>query len=535
MIFTVKKIHKMKRRKLLACLLFIAMLNLQAFAQQQAKNPVIFADVPDLSMIRVGDTYYLSSTTMHMSPGLPIMKSKDLVNWQMVGYAYDTLANVDALNLVDGKSAYGKGTWASSLRYHDGVFYVSTFAQTTGKTTIFSTKDIEKGNWKRIDFRPSLHDHSLFFDQGKVYMIYGSGKITLVELKADLSGINTDVPERILIEDAGLPSGNAGGLPAEGSQLFKVNGKYYLFNITWPKGGMRTVVIHRSDHLLGPYEGKVALQDKGVAQGGMIDTPDGNWFAYLFRDNGAVGRIPYLVPINWENDWPILGIAGKVPESLHLPKSKGMIPAIAASDEFTREKGERDLPLVWQWNHNPDVQYWSVHQRKGYLRLTTGRIDTSFLTARNTLTQRTIGPFSSATTALDLSNMKNGDFAGMGVLQKNYGQIGVKIENGDKSIVFVNATGRNAKLSSAIPIQQNKIFFRVECDFAERKDLATFFYSLDGKDWKSIGDPVKMSYTIPHFMGYRFALFNYAEKESGGYVDFDYFHLSEKQSFQGRE
>lgn len=519
-------------KNIIICLLFIALINHQTFAQQKAQNPIIYADVPDLSMVRVGDTYYMSSTTMHMSPGLPIMKSQDLVNWQMVGYAYDTLADVDALNLADGKNAYGKGSWASSLRYHEGTFYVSTFAQTTGKTTIFSTKDIEKGNWKRIDFKPSLHDHSLFFDNGKAYMVYGSGKIKLVELNADLSGINTNVPEQVLIEDAGLPSGNTGGLPAEGSQLFKVNGKYYLFNITWPRGGMRTVVIHRSDYLTGPYEGRVALQDKGVAQGGLIDTPDGNWFAYLFRDNWAVGRIPYLVPLKWEKDWPVLGIDGKVPEMLDLPASKGMIPAIAASDDFIRSKKDRDLPLVWQWNHNPDPKYWSVRQRKGFLRLTTGRIDTSFLSARNTLTQRTIGPFSSGSTALDLTSMKNGDFAGLAILQKNYGQIGVKLENGKKSIVFINASGGKAKSSTAIPLLQNKIYFRVDCDFAERKDLATFFYSLDGKDWKNIGDPVKMSYTIPHFMGYRFALFNYATEETGGFADFDYFHLSEKPAIQ---
>jgi len=522
-------------KNIIVCLLFIALINNQSFAQQKAQNPIIYADVPDLSMVRVGDTYYMSSTTMHMSPGLPIMKSQDLVNWQMVGYAYDTLADVDALNLTNGKNAYGKGSWASSLRYHEGTFYVSTFAQTTGKTTIFSTRDIEKGNWDRIDFKPSLHDHSLFFDNGKAYMVYGSGKIKLVELKADLSGINTDVPEQVLIEDAGLPSGNAGGLPAEGSQLFKVNGKYYLFNITWPRGGMRTVVIHRSDHLTGPYEGRVALQDKGVAQGGLIDTPDGNWFAYLFRDNGAVGRIPYLVPLTWKDGWPVLGTDGKVPEMLDLPLSKGMIPAIAASDDFTRSKKDRDLPLVWQWNHNPDAKYWSVRQRKGFLRLTTSRIDTSFLSARNTLTQRTIGPFSSGSTALNLSNMKNGDFAGLAVLQKNYGQIGVKLENGKKSIVFINASGGKAISSVAIPLLQNKVYFRIDCDFAERKDLATFFYSLDGKDWKSIGDPVKMSYTIPHFMGYRFTLFNYATTETGGFADFDYFHLSEKPAIKMKE
>src|SRR6187402_1158092 len=123
-----------------------------ALNAQTARNPILFADVPDLSMIRVGDTYYMSSTTMHMSPGLPIMKSKDLVNWQMAAYAYDTLASMDALNLVNGQSTYGRGSWASSIRFHNNIFYVTTFAQTTGKTHIYYTRSIDKGPWKTISF-----------------------------------------------------------------------------------------------------------------------------------------------------------------------------------------------------------------------------------------------------------------------------------------------------------------------------------------------------------------------------------------------
>ena len=219
---------------------------------KQAHNPIIFADVPDMAMIRVGDVYYMSSTTMHMSPGVPIMKSKDLVNWQLVNYAYDTLANVDELNLDNGKSTYGKGSWASSLRYHKGLYYVTTFAQTTGRTHIFTTKDIERGPWKVTSFKPDYHDHSLFFDDdGRVYMIYGGGKLKLVELTADVSGVKPGTTEQVVIENASAPAGTNIGLPSEGSQLFKVHGKYYLFNIVWPKGGMRTVIVHRADKITG--------------------------------------------------------------------------------------------------------------------------------------------------------------------------------------------------------------------------------------------------------------------------------------------
>src|SRR5215203_3506606 len=164
---------------LLSCLFFSN--NVHA---QQATNPIIFADVPDVAMIRVGENYYMSSTTMHMNPGVPIMKSTDLVNWKIISYAYDTLADLPALNLTDGKGIYSRGSWASSLRYHKGMYYVTTFAHDVpGETYIFKTKDIEKGNWQRVSFKPSYHDHSLFFDDdGKAYLIHGAKRLNIVEL-----------------------------------------------------------------------------------------------------------------------------------------------------------------------------------------------------------------------------------------------------------------------------------------------------------------------------------------------------------------
>jgi beta-xylosidase len=515
-------------------LLLIAVFSFNSLASQKiqkAKNPIIFADVPDMSMIRVGSNYYMSSTTMHMSPGVPIMKSKDLVNWKIINYAYDTLANIDELNLVNGKSTYGKGSWASSLRYHNGTFYVTTFAQTTDKTYIYSTKDIEKGPWKTISFKPAYHDHSLIFDDdGKVYLLYGSNQLKLVELKEDLSGVKEGGIHQIVIENASLPSEVAakkGGLGAEGSQLYKVNGKYYLFNITWPPDGMRTVVVHRADKITGPYEGKIALQDKGIAQGGLIVLPNGKWYSYLFRDFGAVGRIPYLVPVQWENGWPILGINGKVPDSLNLPAPKSLIPGIVASDEFNRKGTEPALPLVWQWNHNPDKSTWSITDRKGYLRLRTNRIDSNFLLARNSLTQRTIGPLCSASILIDISNMKEGDFAGLGLLQKNYGLVGVRINSSGRYLVMINAGNGKPVEEACIPFNQQNIYLKADCNFIDKKDIAHFYYSIDGKNWLLIGTALKMSYTLPHFMGYRFALFNYATKNTGGFADFDYFHITE--------
>ena len=510
-------------------LLGICLCALQGVAQNTASNPLIYADVPDMAIIRVDSTYYMSSTTMHMSPGVPIMKSNNLTNWKLIGYAYDRLVDNDAMNLENGQQTYGKGSWASSLRFHKGTYYLSTFSATSGKTHIYTTRDIENGPWEKHEFAPSYHDHTLFFEDGKIYMIWGAGEISIVELEDDLSGVKEDT-QQVLIENATKPIGASVLLPAEGSQLFKHKGKFYLFNIAWPRNGMRTVIIHRADRITGPYEGRIALQDKGVAQGGLIDTPSGNWYAYLFQDSGAVGRIPYLVPVKWVNDWPVLGKNGKVPKELNLPKNESLIPGIVNSDQFERKSGDAMLPLVWQFNHNPNNNLWSVSERPGYLRLKTGRIDTLFTQAKNTLTQRTIGPESSGTIKVDVANMRSGDFAGLAILQQKFGQIGVSFE-GSKKYIFIRKNEGDGTFISKIELKQDVVYFKIRCDFKKRTDKAYFYYSLDGKNWQSIGGVLQMQYTLPHFMGYRFGLFNYATENVGGYVDFDYFKISDKPSY----
>jgi beta-xylosidase len=502
-----------------------------AYAQKavrMSEHPVIYSDVPDISILRHGNTYYMSSTTMHCAPGVPIMKSKDLVNWEIVNYAYDKLADVPELNLEDGKSTYGRGSWASCLRYVDGLFYLSTFAQTTNKTYIYTTTDIENGSWSKIEFAPAYHDHSIYYEEdGRNYMIYGNGQLKVVELKSDLTGVIPGT-ERVVIENAGLVAGPEIGLNAEGSQLFKHDGKYYLFNIVWPRGGMRTVICHRADDIYGPYEGRVVFQDRGIAQGGIVDTPKGEWYAYLFQDCGAVGRVPYMIPMQWKDGWPVIGNDGKMPVTINLPETKSLIPGIVASDEFSRKAGERALPLVWQWNHNPDNTLWSVKARPGFLRLTTCALTDNFEQARNTLTQRTIGPTCSATTRIEFSQMNDGDFAGLGILQERYGQIGVKKEGKKFYLKMVNGEERPVSVADSLLLKKVKaVYLKVDCDFTDKRDEAVFSYSLDGQDWKPFGNTLHMKYTLTHFMGARFALFNYASKQSGGYVDFDYFRIKE--------
>ncbi len=495
-------------------------------AGDNATNPIIWADVPDPSVVKVGDYFYMSSTTMHMSPGVPIMRSPDLVNWETVSYAYDILDSSDALNMENGLNAYGKGTWASSIRYHDSLYYVATFSYTTGKTHIYITDSIEEGNWEAHTLENYYHDLSLHFEDTSTYIIYGNNEIHLLELTPDATAVKPGGLDQVIIANASSIAGTDFYVQAEGSQIFKVNGKYYLFLISWPVSGGRSVLIYRSDNITGPYEGRVALQDRGIAQGGMVQYNDTTWYAVLFQDHGAVGRIPYVVPMTWEDDWPVLGIDGKVPGELDIPTDGNPMSGIVESDEFDYEAGE-PLKLVWQWNHNPDTAYWSLTERPGYLRLTNGRIDSSFHVTRNTLTQRTFGPYSAASIKLDVSGMIDGDYAGLGALQEQFGVAGVKMTGGEKFIIMIDGKTASPYEAATLPLDQEEVWLRIDMNYNNQADRAYFSYSLDGSEYTKIGKTLQMSYTLSHFMGYRFAIFSYATETTGGYVDVDNFTLQE--------
>ncbi|MDP4182830.1 MAG: glycoside hydrolase 43 family protein [Bacillota bacterium] len=486
-------------------------------------NPLIWADVPDVDVLRVGNNYYMSSTTMHMNPGVPIMKSSNLVDWKIVNYVYDTLESGDKQTLKNGQNEYGKGSWASSLRYNNGTYYVAFCSNSSGKTYIYQTKNIETGPWTRSTLNGVYHDLSLFFDNGRAFLVYGSGDISIIELTSDATAIKAGGLKKTIIPNASQVAGSSMIVKAEGSHIYKVNGQYYIFNILWPSGGGRTQICHRASAIDGKYEGKVVLNDSGIAQGGIVDTPNGEWYSMLFKDSGSVGRIPYLVPVKWSNNWPVFGVNGKVPQSMTVPGGASRSSSLfVASDEFT---SSGKLPLVWQWNHNPDNNNWSLTKRSGFLRLTTGTKATNILDARNTLTQRTFGPVCSGSVAVETDSMKDGDYAGLAAFQQNYGFVGVKMTGTSKSIVMVNGSSGSAKEIAKVSVTQKRVYFKVKCDFTNKTDKAYFYYSLNGATWTAIGNTLQMSYTMPHFMGYRFALFNFATKTIGGFVDFDYFRI----------
>ena len=513
-------------------------------------NPFIWADIPDPDIIRVGDTYYMTSTTMYFTPGCPVMKSKDLVNWEIINYVYDTLDDSDCMTLQNGKHDYGRGSWASCLRYYNGKYYVTFSAANTGKTFTFTSDDIEKGNWKRHSIDGVYHDMSVLFDDdGRVYMVHGCREIKVTELTSDAAAVKENGMNKTIIENADISGGKS---LAEGSHIYKINGKYYIFIIAWPKTGTgrRIQVCYRADRIDGQYEGKIVLDDDlgfnnaGVAQGGIVDTPDGKWYSLLFQDHGAVGRIPVLVPVRWENDFPIFGENGKARITLPLPRKisqddkaeKIDIGSIIKSDDFENET----LALAWQWNHNPDNNCRSLTERAGWLRLKTGSVSKCLSDARNTLTQRTFGSRCSGSTLIDVSKIKNGDYTGLAALQDYYAFVGVKMIDDKKYIVMSQApqtsdqwnyqTGVPENEIEVIPLNQNLIYLKIDFDFSDTfsgaKDEAEFFYSLCGSKWTRIGGKLKMSYRLSHFTGYRFALFNFSVKNTGGYADFDWFKVT---------
>ena len=886
---------------------------------QTFTNPVMYADVPDVDVIRVDDAYYMVSTTMHLSPGCPVMKSTDLVNWETVSYTYDILDDGDKFALRNGESDYGNGSWAASIRHYNGKYYVSFASLSTGKTYIFSTTDVENGTWHRSEFSGYLHDVSLLTTQDDgMYVVYGSGTARCRPVYEDENGDITLGDEVTLIEYTGLDNdGNPVNGPvsyiSEGIHAYEIGDYYYLFMIQWPTGGRRQEVCWRASSLDGPWESRKVfdsglefdgqMDNAGVAQGGIVQAADGSWYAMLFQDHSSVGRIPVLVPVTWEDGWPVFGDEnGQAPVEMDLPGTYTGEKDIVVSDEFyngqphsfaadnssvstaadtapqnaaaveaqptadqeaermelivngsfedgtenwatqqtatltpvdedgntvllvsdrtntasgpkqlltgkvhagqtiyvsarvrydegpdTRlfhismqnnadgnlwdgidnagsatakrgewttitgsytipndadlsyssifvetnwtpeqdpdtdlidfyvddvsvtveveepdygiivnggfengsepwavqeastleivteeafsgsysakisdrtntasgpkqvltgqliqgqkvqvsakvkyndgpasktfnfciqcgdwrgidvvgsvtaqkgqwatitgtytipndadmsyvgcfietawtaapdptndlfdfyvddvsvvvlpdekepvEPGENDdngsyLDLAWQWNHNPNNNDWSLTQRNGFLRLTTGTKAKNILEARNTLTQRTYGPTCSGNVALEIAGMKNGDVAGLAAFQQRYGYVGVKMENGTKYLVMTKTESDSDPNGTevervALDNGVNRVYLRVDFDYTQRKDQATFFYSLDGAAWTQIGNTLQMAYTMPHFMGYRFGLFNYATQTTGGYVDFDYFHVSDQGS-----
>lgn len=507
-----------------------------------ASNPLMWSDVPDEDVIRVEDTYYMVSTTMFFNPGVPIMKSKDLVTWEIIGYVYDVMENTAATELVGDENIYSHGSWAASIRYHDGRFYVLFCALDQGRSYIYYTEDIENPDWSRVVYDRIFHDASLFFeDDGTPYIIHGAGDVYITELEKDLSAPKVGGVDQKLF-NTGIVDNLSG---AEGAHFYKIDGKYYITMISYATavpGIRRCELCYRSDNLLGPYEGKTVLADdmgyygNGVAQGGIVDTPQGNWYALLFQDHGAVGRIPFLQPVTWVDGWPMMGEKGKAVKEIDVVSDleEWKESTLMANDEF--DYSENKLKLQWQFNHNPDNEHWSVTERPGYFRITTSKTERDMFHAQNSLTQRTEGPTCTTEVLLDTSGLAAGDYAGISAFQTNAGFIGAYVKDSGERMVYFAKQHRhgNMEIVKEVPLAQDNVYLKIEYRFStinedgsiSTEDKALFYYSLDGENWEKLSKGFAMSYDLDLFTGYRTALYCYSTKAAGGHADFDYYHVT---------
>ena len=530
-------------------------------------NPLFYDEFSDPDIIRVGDDYYLAGTTMHTVPGLVILHSKDLVNWENVSYCFDRFDFTDdKFSLKNHQEIYGQGIWAPAIRYANGQFYV--FSNINGKgLQCYTAKDIH-GPWTHHNMQGNIYDLSVLFDDdGKIYAIHKYGEVHCTELKPDMSG-PVEGTDRVII-----PEGNGVG---EGHHMYKINGMYYLISTDYSPNG-RTL-CSRSKSIWGPYETRVISADEtygysgvgrtvvprgtkyrigedgtkfGVSpaspdatgcdnahQGGIVQAKNGSWWALLMQDFHSIGRTVCLMPMTWEDGWPMIGLKGnlgRAPRTWYKPDTVEGCYGIGEEAQPIRAPYDRNenfngkqLGRVWQWNHNPDDKMWSL--KGGRLRIQSQPAE-QLMWARNTLTQRVIGPKSIATVELYVKGMKDGDVAGLGNINIPCSWIGVMKQQGQP--LMLRAFDQTASDSPSAPDiilpaipRDGKIWLRCIGDYDNNQ--MQYAYSTDGKEFKTLGRMMPLTYQLITFQGSRHALFSFNVKgQKGGYAEFDNFTVEE--------
>jgi len=530
-------------------------------------NPLFYDEFSDPDILRVGDDYYLAGTTMHSVPGLVVLHSRDLVNWENISYCFDRFDfDDDAFSLRNHKEIYGQGIWAPCIRYANGQFYI--FSNINGKgLQCYTAKDI-RGPWQHHNMKGRIYDLSVLFDDdGKIYAIHGYGEVHCTELQHDMSG-PIEGTDRIII-----PNGSAVG---EGHHMYKIDGKYVLISTDYMPNGRTLCSI--ADNIWGPYETRVITADENygyhaagltqvprgeqyrighdgtkfglpepdvnatacsnIHQGGIVQDQSGQWWALLMQDFHSIGRTTTLAPITWVEGWPMLGLPGnlgRAPRTWFKPNTGSTEPTpMTAPYQRSDNFDGKQLQRIWQWNHNPDDTKWSL--RKGRLRLTALPAE-QLMWARNSLTQRVIGPISEATVELNVKGMKDGDVAGLGNINVPCSWLGIvkskdgKTDAKDKDTYtlrwFEQAT--NDTVDTHVTLKDGRIWLRM-CGEYDR-DRAQYFYSTDGKAFLPAGREMVLTYQLITFQGSRHALFAFnTTGRQGGYAEFDNFTVEEPRA-----
>ncbi|WP_327032057.1 RICIN domain-containing protein [Micromonospora ureilytica] len=493
-------------------------------------NPAIWQDFADVDIIRVDNAYYMSASTMHYSPGAPVLRSYDLVNWEFAGHSVPKL-DFGSKYDMSGGNAYVDGIWASTLNYRPSnkTYYWAgciDFAQ----THIYTASAVDSTWSKHTTIPNCYYDAGLLFDDNDTpYVAYGNGTISVAQLSADGKS-------QVRAQQVYQTPSSIGTL--EGARFYKRNGAYYIW-LTRPANGQ--YVLKSTNGPFGPYEQRQVLLNLpgpisggGVPhQGGLVQTQNGDWYYMSFVDAYPGGRMPALAPITWTGDgWPVLqtvnGTWGSSYPKPNLPAPPRAVKPLTGSDTFAGTT----LGPQWEWNHNPDNSKWSVNNG---LNLQTATVTGDLYKARNTLTHRIQGPTSTATIELDYSTMRDGDRTGLAVLRNSSAWIGVRRDNGSTRLVMQNGltmdgswntTSTGSEVASTA-VSGGRIWLRANADIRPGSGRqARFSYSTDGVNFTSFGNALTLANNWQFFMGYRFAIFNHATQSLGGAVTVRRFDLT---------
>lgn len=511
------------------------------------RNPVLHADYSDPDVCAVGGDYFLTASSFNCTPGLPILHSKDLVNWKIVNYALKKVEPVEYYN----EPRHGKGVWAPSIRFHEGMYYIYWGDPDFG---IFMVKTRDPyGEWDAPVLvkagKGMIDPCPLWDDDGRVYLAHAwagsrakfNSVLTVCELNKEGTAVISDP---VLVFD-----GNDGvNHTIEGAKFYKRNGFYYLFA---PAGGVVSgwQLVMRSKDVYGPYEARIVMAQgktdiNGPHQGGWVDTPAGeSWFLH-FQDKGAYGRVLHLNPMKWINDWPVIGVdkdgdgCGDPVSRYRKPKTDKTYPieTPVESDEFDTRK----LGLQWEWHANyQDVFGFTTNM--GYVRIYGHELSShfkNFWEVPNLLMQKFPAEEFTATAKIKVSAKDDGQLSGLIIMGWDYSWIGVE-KQGEKFLlkqaVCKDAEQGNLEQVSTLavlepsrkfeaglfPNYEREIYIRVHVD---KGAYCRFSYSLDGKKFTEAGTLFKARQG--KWIGAKVGMFSVTPHgKERGWVDVDWFRV----------
>jgi beta-xylosidase len=483
------------------------------------RNPVLPADYSDLDCIRVGPDYYAISSTFQYSPGMVVLRSKDMVNWLIIGHVVSDVTEIGPEMNWDRMNRYGKGVWAGAIRYHDGKFWV--YFGTADEGYFMSTAKNPAGPWEplhRVMNESGWDDCCPFWDDdGQGYFVgthFKDGyKTWLFKLTADGRDLVPD--SRVLVNE---------GEHREANKLYKINGTYYHFFSEHKAGVGRYVMMQRAQTITGPYTEKHRLSHAQTAvhepnQGGLVQTEKGDWYFLTHHGHGDwEGRPASLLPVTWVDGWPILGEVGQDGVGTMVWHARKPVPASPLLTPQTDDAFDGPaLGVQWEWNYQPRADRWSLTERSGYLRLHAWKPlrPDDLKRAGNTLTQRVMRTSHNVVTAeLDVAGLVDGQVAGLCHYSRNYATIAVRRE---QSVLTIESA-RNQTILSGPAFKGRTIWLRSEWGL---DGVCRFSFSIDGKTFDQLGDTYAFGWA--DYRGERVGLFSYNNRGDAGYADFGSF------------